>query len=74
VRLKQFNQVCKVLNLPLRTSRNVSWDSAWLTGFFAKGTEVPEGTFAEGACQRRLRCLKVPSPKALLLVKKIHFY
>jgi hypothetical protein len=25
---------------------------------------VPEGTFAEGACQRRLRCLKVPSPKA----------
>jgi hypothetical protein len=29
-----------------------------------KAPQVSEGTFAEGACQRRLRCLKVPSPKA----------
>lgn len=34
VRLDQFYQVCKVLNLPPRTIRNVSWNSAWLTGFF----------------------------------------
>lgn len=33
VRIDQFNQVCQILNLTLRPSRDLTWDSAWLTGF-----------------------------------------
>lgn len=34
VRIAQFNQVCQILNLTPRPIRDLSWDCAWLTGFF----------------------------------------
>lgn len=34
VRIAQFNQACQVLNLTLRPMRDISWNKAWLTGFF----------------------------------------